>query len=317
MAKSLSPQDIQTESKKAHLIAQHKELVSHWQNAQDVFTRLCRRLHVSLELDQCLTVFLEELRSVMAFNSFSYQHDQGRDSYVYSEGYGGQHHCEYNLTLQGEHLGYLSLNRRSRFAEEELMVLEQMIGILVFPLRNCWLHRQAQGAALTDSITLLGNKRALVNAMKRCTVLSSRHQQPLSVLICDLDHFKLVNDSYGHVFGDQVLAEVAGLIRSSVRVSDEAFRFGGEEFAVLLPHTAMNEAMVVAERIRQAVEGHPFCCGEIPVRVTVSGGVTEYLSATGEAIETFLGVADKALYRAKRDGRNLIRSGLREATLSC
>lgn len=306
MPKLLSPQDTQTESKKAQLIARHRELVTNWQNAQDVFTRLCRRLHTSLELDQCLSVFLEELHSIMAFNSFSYQHEQGPDSYVYTEGYGGQHRCEYNLSLQGESLGHLALYRRSRFAEEELVVLEQMIGILVFPLRNCWLHRQALGAALTDSITLLGNKRALFSALERCTLLSGRHSQPLSLVLCDLDHFKAVNDSHGHMFGDQVLGDVAGIIRNCVRTSDEAFRFGGEEFAILLPHTNVQEANVVAERIRTAISERVFRSGVEDVEITVSAGIAQYPLGAGENPDMFVARADKALYRAKREGRNKV-----------
>lgn len=307
MRKSYPQQDPQAETKKANLIARHKELVMNWQTAQDVFTRLCRRLHMSLDLDQSLSIFLEELRSVMAFNSFSYQHHQGHDSYVYTEGYGGQHQCEYNLTLQGEHFGYLTLNRRSRFAEEELAVLEQLIGILVFPLRNCWRYRQVWDAALTDSITSLGNKRAMLASMERSMLLSGRHGEPLSLLLCDLDHFKRVNDNHGHVFGDQVLAEIAQVIRQSIRSSDEAFRYGGEEFAVILPHTDMVEASIVAERIRIAVEQFRLSYEGRSVKVTVSTGIAQYDRDSAADSDALIELADRALYNAKRDGRNQTR----------
>lgn len=312
MSNKFSPQDIQIESKKAYLIAQHREMVSTWQGAQDVFTRLCRRLHLSLELDQCLAIFLEELRSVLAFNSFSYQHQEGRDNFVYTEGYGGQHRCEYNLSLEGESLGYLSLNRRSRFAEEELMVLEQIIGILIFSLRNCWHHRQALAAAMTDSITLLGNRRALLSALESTTPLSRPHQEPLALLLCDLDHFKQVNDNHGHIFGDHVLTMVSDAIRDSIRSSDGAFRFGGEEFAVLLPRTGMVEAMAVAERIGLAVENQHYVYEGGEAQVTISIGLAEYESA--ESPDDFIGRADKALYLAKRDGRNCVRKARTGAT---
>lgn len=303
MAKSVS-QDAQDRTKKAQLIAQHRELMNSWNNAQDVFTRLCRRLHSSLELDQCLAVFLEELRSIMAFNSFCYQHDQDHDSYVYTEGYGGQHNCQYNLALQGQSLGYLTINRRTRFAEEELAVLEQMIGILVFPLRNCWQHRQAWDAALTDSLTHLGNKRALLDALERSSTLSCRHGEPHALLLCDLDHFKQVNDCHGHVFGDRVLCEIAHVIRCAIRSSDVAYRYGGEEFAVLLPHTNADDAMIVAERIRVAVEQHAIRHGELVVNVTTSSGVAEYHQQYASTANEFIAQADAALYQAKRDGRN-------------
>ena len=304
------PHDAQTESKKAHLIAHHRELMNSWSSAQDVFTRLCRRLHTSLELDNCLSIFLEELHSVMAFNSFSYQHEHGQNSYIYAEGFGGQHQCEYNLSLQGEPLGYLKVTRRSRFAEEELAVLEQLIGILVFPLRNCWNHRQVWDAALTDSITRLGNKRALLAAIERSILLSRRHTEPVSLLLCDLDHFKKVNDSHGHVFGDRMLGAIAEVISNSIRSSDQAFRFGGEEFAVLLPHTALEEATIVAERIRQAIEQHQLLCEGHTVKVTASLGVAQYdnnAAANPADSDGFIESADEALYRAKDHGRNAIR----------
>jgi diguanylate cyclase (GGDEF)-like protein len=158
--------------------------------------------------------------------------------------------------------------------------------------------------ALTDPLTRLANRRAFEESLATEVARTGRHGKHLSLLFLDLDRFKDVNDTYGHVTGDEVLAGFADLLRRFGRRGDLAARIGGEEFAVLLPHTTKANAMIVAERIRRAVEETPF--GRARVAVTVSIGVAE-LPEEGEMQESsFVELADGALYRAKAGGRNRV-----------
>jgi diguanylate cyclase (GGDEF)-like protein len=141
---------------------------------------------------------------------------------------------------------------------------------------------------------------------------AQRYGGPLSLVFLDLDHFKRVNDTFGHQAGDTVLREFATLVAGGARTNDVAARYGGEEFAVILPHTDGPMAERVAERIRTAVEAFEFLDGEPRARVTVSAGVATY-PAPGDAIRSiddFVSRADRALYRAKETGRNrVVRDG--------
>lgn len=290
--------------KQARLLAQFGEISRQWQHGDDMFSRLARRLQTTLELEQILDMFVEELSQVLSFDSLSYSRNSSTEHFTFSKGQGGKHHCDYSLNLQGEHLGQLQLNRRHRFVDEELIVLEKLIGQLVFPLRNAWLYREAVSAALTDTLTGLGNKRALQTELQRELELAKRHGERFSVIVCDLDHFKSLNDTHGHVFGDDVLAETARKLQDSVRRSDRCFRYGGEEFIILLPRTPIEEALAVAERTRNAIATTRFYCEQQRVNVTLSAGVATY--AGEQDINSLIRKGDGALYAAKRLGRNQV-----------
>ena len=151
-----------------------------------------------------------------------------------------------------------------------------------------------------DSLTRIGNHRSLMTQLKSEISEISRTQRPLSMVIFDIDDFKKVNDTKGHIFGDQVLIEVATLIQNNIRNYDHAGRYGGEEFMVIFPNTEAEKALKISERIRNAVETHQFADGS---KVTISGGVQQYL---GESATDFIHAADLKLYTAKRQGKNQI-----------
>ena len=121
--------------------------------------------------------------------------------------------------------------------------------------------------------------------------------------LADVDHFKSVNDTYGHCFGDQVLREVGGVLTECCRTEDIVCRYGGEEFTILLPNTSLKHAIELAERLRLAIEGRPFTCREAPVNITCSFGVANLREQVSPSIIEF---ADTALYQAKRSGRNRV-----------
>lgn len=162
---------------------------------------------------------------------------------------------------------------------------------------------------VTDDLTGLFNQRYFYIQLAKEFEMVKRHGRPLSMLLMDIDMFKYFNDKYGHWEGDYVLKKIEEILMKSVRDVDIAFRYGGEEFTVILPETKHEDAMVVAERIRKAVAQavfYPFTLDGQPdvVSKTVSVGVTEFRME--DDVKSFLKRADNAMYQAKRDGRNIV-----------
>ena len=161
--------------------------------------------------------------------------------------------------------------------------------------------------ALIDGLTGLANRASLEQRLAQELSLSRRTKRPLACVMVDVDHFKKVNDTYGHAFGDEVLRSVAQTLVSGCRTEDLIARYGGEEFALLLPNTNGVGAAELAERLRQAVASIPVTHGKTPVTVTCSFGVSEWPRAVDPSL---LEAADKALYQAKQAGRNRVISAL-------
>lgn len=160
--------------------------------------------------------------------------------------------------------------------------------------------------ASTDPLTGLANRRHLDEYLSEQFRISSRYGTPLSVIILDIDHFKRVNDEYGHPAGDQVLRNVAMALAQSVREADLCARYGGEEFVVVLPATPLDGAVDVAERIRTTIESNTMVAGGKRLNVTISGGVNGYRKDGQASPDWLIKEADMALYDAKRAGRNRI-----------
>ena len=162
----------------------------------------------------------------------------------------------------------------------------------------------------TDHLTGLHNRRYLEDALGREFHRAQRKWSNLALLIMDIDHFKVINDTYGHQQGDSVLYKVASIFHRELRDYDIAARFGGEEFIAVIPEASLSEAVMVAERIRKSVEKVTFD-GEIAhVKITVSLGVAVFPSESVESASALIGEADKALYRAKANGRNRVETML-------
>ena len=159
--------------------------------------------------------------------------------------------------------------------------------------------------AQTDPLTRLLNRRGLCDRLAAELDRTRRYGTVVSLLLVDLDHFKQVNDTYGHLTGDQALRAVASVLRLTARSVDLVARYGGEEFVVALPETAEAGAITFAERIRERIEAHRFQTSPT-LRVTASVGVAWFPSQHAETVEDLLARADEALYRAKADGRNRV-----------
>ena len=155
--------------------------------------------------------------------------------------------------------------------------------------------------AVQDPLTKVGNRRALNSKLNELTQLKQRYQIPASIILLDLDHFKKVNDNYGHDAGDKILKMMADLIASQIRASDSLYRYGGEEYVVVAENTILDEARLLGDKIRKSIEKEQLLDG---ILMTSSVGVSEYLK--DEDVEHWFKRADKALYNAKDAGRNLV-----------
>jgi diguanylate cyclase (GGDEF)-like protein len=177
------------------------------------------------------------------------------------------------------------------------------------------MQRKYQRFAITDSLTGLHNRGWLDDAFDREIKRSERDQLPLSLIMIDVDNFKKYNDVYGHLAGDQVLVTVAESIRNPLRPNDMVARFGGEEFAVLLPETTLDNAKIIAERLRKHVcKANPGMIDEKPLpRVTISSGIAE--RQPGYSLDMMIAAADVAMYHAKRNGKNRVEIAANVATV--
>lgn len=180
-------------------------------------------------------------------------------------------------------------------------------------LRIVQLHREIQTKnqqleemALTDSLTGLPNRRAIENWAKRELSAARRHGFPVWAVIADLDHFKSINDNYGHDAGDRVLEQIAQVIRSNTREYNICGRYGGEEFVVILTHVTKEQANAVMERIRLEIQELRFSSGGKDFIATASFGVAGLQDVSKVSLAQMLKEADRALYRAKKHGRNRI-----------
>lgn len=160
----------------------------------------------------------------------------------------------------------------------------------------------AELLARTDSLTGLNNRRAFTESAITQMMFCARHHYPVSILLLDLDHFKKVNDTFGHAAGDIALQHIAHLLKQHIRGSDICGRLGGEEFAVLLSNTHADEAIRVAEKIRLAIESNDTQYNEKNIHLTVSIGI----SSGKQNLDDLLNTADKAMYKAKQAGRNQV-----------
>jgi diguanylate cyclase (GGDEF)-like protein len=168
-------------------------------------------------------------------------------------------------------------------------------------------HEEIYRLTIIDGLTEIHNKRYLLEFLDRELARSERYHRPLALVLLDLDRFKSINDELGHLAGDLVLRELAACVKGLVRKEELFARYGGEEFVVVLPETPCEDAVVFAERVREAVAGQKFEYAGEPVTVTVSLGVASTMGHEAYSPQDLISRADKALYRAKNDGRNCVR----------
>jgi diguanylate cyclase (GGDEF)-like protein len=218
------------------------------------------------------------------------------------------------LSCRGRRVGALiGFDRMPSSREPRLSaVMARAIGILLEPvsaaLDNALLLKRVEALSVTDDLTGLYNSRYLNQVLRRETKRASRSGRPLSLLFIDLDGFKAINDNHGHLAGSRALVEAAVVIRGSARETDIVARFGGDEFALVLPDTGGEGAFAVGERIREKLSEHQFLAGEgLSLHLTASVGVATLPDAAGSADE-LIHAADSAMYQVKDRGKNGIQA---------
>ncbi len=189
--------------------------------------------------------------------------------------------------------------RTRRMSRRSLDMVSRFAAHAALALRNADLKAEIARLAASDPLTGLANRRALTSALAREVARSVRTKEPLSLAIMDIDFFKKINDTYGHVAGDDVLKEVAAAMADNVRDVDLVARYGGEEFAIVLPNCPSEGALIVVERVRAAVSALPTV-----TKVTVSAGISTACGEAGGGAEGLMAAADEALYASKHAGRD-------------
>ena len=262
--------------------------------------KLSGLLQTSLEVESVLNYFLQAAQQLVKFDAahFSFEEQDLNLKYGKTQ----RHRCSYRLRLAGEFLGELVFTRRRRFAEQEMEQLENLMSQLIYPLRNAVWYQRALKAAKIDTLTGSNNRAAMNEALDREVDLAHRHQSVMSLIMFDLDHFKQINDNYGHTVGDDVLRECVECTNQALRSTDTLFRYGGEEFVIILPGVNVTGAALAAERLRSVIEKHVFASRQGAIPVTISIGTASI--TTQDTAKSLIERADNGLYAAKNAGRN-------------
>lgn len=189
------------------------------------------------------------------------------------------------------------------FSKDQQALLEVVAGQIATRIDLAKTHEQIQHMATIDGLTGLVNHRTFQNGLAKMIARASRQQTTLTLILCDIDHFKKVNDNYGHPFGDEVLRHVSRILKEAVRSVDLAARYGGEEFTLVLENADADGGVKLAERIRKDIEALSFTCEGQEVRVTMSFGISSFPDSASDQA-TLISQADQALYSCKESGRN-------------
>lgn len=201
-------------------------------------------------------------------------------------------------------IGVVVLGKSSRFDKNQLTRIDLFTRNLGLALNNAVVHEQLRRMAALDPLTGVYNRRFGMRRLHEEFARAVRTSSPLGVLILDVDHFKKVNDTYGHLVGDKVLKSVAEVTRNVRREGDLLLRFGGEEFLIVLPAAARDDLKRIGERIRRAVGDCSVSEGSTTIKVTASLGGAAYPSDKVDDEEALVRLADEALYQAKQSGRS-------------
>jgi diguanylate cyclase (GGDEF)-like protein len=215
------------------------------------------------------------------------------------------------LIFLGEKLGVIALDSASKdvFHVDELQALESVADICAAAIQNAAYFDRMKQLAYIDGLTGIHNRRFFEMRVVEELERACRFQGRMSVIMIDIDNFKRVNDEFGHLLGDEVLRTVSSLMKQQTRKMDVVCRYGGEEFAIVVPETSSENAMHVAEKLRRQIADHHF--PGVPRQVTISCGVADY-PTHGLTRDEVVAAADAALYSAKEAGRNRVKSALKK-----
>ncbi|MDC7222569.1 MAG: diguanylate cyclase [Spirochaetales bacterium] len=204
-------------------------------------------------------------------------------------------------------LGMIAFDRLENlpFTEHDIRLARAFAGQVAVALDNSQLFEETRQLAITDPLTGCFSRRWMYSELEKECEASHRHKHDLSLILLDIDHFKRINDTYGHLIGDEILKKMVNLLDRVLRKSDLLFRVGGEEFIILLPYEKLSDAVEVADRIRVLLE-RELALESMDSPVTVSLGCAQYRDADRDGIDDFISRADRAMYLSKRKGRNRV-----------
>ncbi|WP_233520610.1 GGDEF domain-containing protein [Flocculibacter collagenilyticus] len=263
-------------------------------------TSLIELLQTTLELPRLLEIFSMEAAKITAFNGLSFLYE-GTEITVRGSNKGNLIH-EFPLMVEDEVIGHLIYHTSepiNAIAKMQLATLHQKLG---YPLRNAITFEKVQRYALVDSLTGLGNRRYFDETQERMQQRAARNDAPYVLMLLDLDNFKQVNDRYGHQAGDVVLSQFAQALKGMVRGNDTLFRFGGDEFAILLDNCDSNTANLVAQRIKLFSSTN-----EVMRMYQVSSSIGCARWKQEDNCRTIFSRADNALYTAKTAGKDCMK----------
>ena len=264
--------------------------------------QLASALQTTLDAESLIGIFGKHLSTLVSHRGLQFTNEQaGIDV---TTGDSGPDRVDYPLMLEERLLGHLGVLSAGALSASQKKTVEVLIAGLLQPLRNALMYREAINASARDPLTGVNNRGRFREVMDREVELSRRHGAPLSLIMLDVDRFKSINDTHGHVVGDIALKSIASCTLSCIRDSDILFRYGGEEFCIALANTNLTGARKLAERIRRALEILVVRASGTRLHVTASFGVATL--AKEDDVAHLVEKADHSLYRAKALGRNCI-----------
>ncbi len=264
---------------------------------------LAMSLQMSLDVDTLISKFMEHAHAYLLFDGFTFSSTQPEIQINYARQQG--HRCTYNLEIEGVALGVLDVYRGRKYIESELMLLENLLTLLIYPLRNAIQFKKASLLAHCDALTGAKNRSTFDESLDREINLAQRHGQNFTLLVIDIDHFKKINDTYGHSSGDEVLKLVTRTLQDSIRATDMLFRYGGEEFVILLSNSDCQQSSWIADRVLDSVRHINMQLSGQALDLSVSIGMA--CLDTQDTAKTLFDRADAAMYEAKNEGRNQVK----------
>jgi diguanylate cyclase (GGDEF)-like protein len=264
--------------------------------------KLHQRLLGTLEIGTLINRFFGWLSEQQQITGIEYIHPV--ENITLAAGSPKKHKAKYMLRLEQHYFGEIIITSQKRFSEQDLLTHEQSLGIVIHYLKNAIDHQSLEKIAFHDALTGVMNRTALEELLPKEAERAQRYNFDLSVMMIDIDHFKTINDCIGHMGGDEILRHVSTAIKSQLRKSDMPFRYGGDEFLLILPNTDLVGAHQAATRIMASLNKEVAEIPNCPVSPKLSIGIAAYQQ--GESHEDLLRRVDNALYDSKNNGRNCI-----------
>jgi diguanylate cyclase (GGDEF)-like protein len=254
----------------------------------------------TLDLHTLLHLLFKELKAQHGLDGARY--NCPIPGHNFSTGDTNTHKLEFTLDTSTDQLGKISLYKKNQFSTTTQEQIHNVLTLFLPALKNAIAYLDALIKSLTCPLTKFKNRLAFDEALQREIAFSKRHHTALSIIVLDIDNFKNVNDTYGHAVGDQILVGLAQILMQSKRHTDMIFRYGGEEFILLLNYIPKVGVFKTAERLRKSIEHNSFPFRDESLKITISLGISHYNFEDTDNM--FFEKADQALYLAKENGRN-------------